>query len=223
MRRTIGFAVLMITSLLLISCSGGGSGTGVTGGGTQVATGGGKVVDGYVQGAWVYVVPRGETTAAHALFRSDAQTSALGGFSLTGIDSFVAANAGNTDYQLISIGGTNTSTNTPVAAGTVYTAPLGSKVLTPLTTLVVQTAAALAGNAVPSQANLTQAMAQIATMAGIDPAQAGTIMLNTDPVAHATSDANAAKALALELIIAKLAEQKVIDASGSFGQTVQAL
>lgn len=213
--RTFGFVVLVVSCLLITACGGGG--------GSTVDTAGGKVVDGYVQGAWIYVVPTGETTAANALFRSTSPTDAQGNFTFAGIQSFITANSGNATYQLISIGGTNTSTQAPVPQGTVYTAPLGSKVLTPLTTLVMQTATILAGSAPLSPDTITQAIAKIAAVSGMDPAQAANVILNMDPMATATTDSNVSKALALELIVAQLAAQKVVDANGSFSQTVNAL
>jgi hypothetical protein len=199
-----------------MSCGGGG-------GGSTPGTPG-KVIDGYVQGAWIYIVPVGNTDSTGFIYKSDAPTDGNGNFSFSGISAFLAANSGNTAYKMISIGGTNTATGSPIPSNTIYTAPLGAKVLTPLTTLVMQTATRIAAGATLTQANINQAVAQIAAVSGIEQSQANNVMLNMDSVANATTDANASKALALQIIITQLAVQKVVDSSAdNFSKTVDAL
>ena len=242
--RIVTFFLLMVSSLLLMSCSGGG-------GSTLVHTNPGKVVDGYVQGAWIYIVPVGQATTAGFLYKSDAVTDKLGNFAFTGIQAFLDANAATVAYQMISVGGTNTATGTAIPEDTIYVAPLGAKVLTPLTTLVMQTATLLAGSGPITSSIIDDAVAKIAAAAGITgdatatvkriiddavakiAAATGTtgdttattrdIMLNVDPMANASSSADASKALALGLIIMQLAEHRVADTSGSFSATVSAL
>lgn len=218
--NAIKYLLLVGMTMLIGACGGGGGGNGGTGAGVPQL---GKVVDGYVQGAQVYIVPIGAVSASQARFTANAPTDAQGNFTFTGVDEFLAANAGNNQYQYLSVGGTNTATGALIPAGTVYTGPLGCKVLTPVTTLVMKTASVLAGGAPVSQTHIDQALGRIAAVSGIEASQAAETLLNTDAVANAAGDANATKALALQLTIAQLAEQGVVDSSRSFGNTVTAL
>lgn len=201
-------ALLIMGCLALAGCGGGG------GGGTTVE---GRVVDGYVAGATVYLVPVGETTPANAI-RHSRPTDNSGQFKIK-MPNKVFQND-YASYHLIAVGGTDTATST---AAPTYTSPINSTVVTPLTTLLDQLAVGISSN---SQSGLTssavaQAAAQIATVAGIDQSSALNTILNTDYLDKAASDANAQKALTMSFIIAELSAQGVID--GSFEGTVSKL
>jgi hypothetical protein len=199
--RILRLIMALLPCLLIISCGGGG--------GPGGATVSGRVVDGYIEGAKVYIVPRGDTTITNAV-AGPATTDAEGRFRFTGVS---PATATSSSYQLLSIGGKDTALGELLPDGTVYTAPTGSDIVTPLTTLVMETARKIPGQ------SIDQAVANIAAVTGMD---AESIM-KKDPVAQGMSSANNVKSLALNTALMQLYRQNVMVDSGTFLETVDAI
>lgn len=117
---------------LLAACAGGGGGGGESLGGTPPpvppATGG-RVVKGYVEGSAVFLDRDGDglpDSGDEPVF-----TDAEGRYTLEA--------AAGTDGTIIAVGGVDTLTNVPLD-GTIFKAPAGATVITPLTTLVAEIA-----------------------------------------------------------------------------------
>ena len=124
----------------------------------------GKVIDGYLKGATVFTDANGN--GALDAGEASAVTDGTGGFA-------VPTGAG----PLISTGGTDTATG--LAFGGQFTAPTGSTVVSPLTTLVEKIAEA-SGNT--SAAGISAANARVVTALGLVP---GTDLTQLDAVAGA--------------------------------------
>ena len=117
---------------LLAACAGGGGGGGDAAGGAPppAAALGGQVVKGYVEGAAVFLDRDGDglpDPGDEPVF-----TDAEGRYTLEA--------AAGTDGTIVAVGGVDTLTNVPLD-GTIFKAPAGATVVTPLTTLVVEIAA----------------------------------------------------------------------------------
>lgn len=209
----------LAAAMLTTACGGGGGGSSAT----PNYTISGQVVDGYVQGSRVYIVPVADDTAARALYTSATPSDELGRFYINGLATGVVQDVnGNLRYKLLGVGGTDTATGVPVGTA-IYTAPLDAKVLTPLTTLAMQIAENLSAGGPVSRANLNIAIQRIAEVAGIDGAVANDIILGTDPVGNAFTDVNTQRALTLDLVIQQLTAQNLVDGVGNFNTTIATL
>ena len=116
---------------LLAACAGGGGGGEAVGGTPPPAppAAGGRVVKGYVEGAAVFLDRDGDglpDPGDEPVF-----TDAEGRYTLEA--------AAGTDGTIIAVGGVDTLTNVPLD-GTIFKAPAGATVITPLTTLVAEIA-----------------------------------------------------------------------------------
>lgn len=139
----------------------------------------GVVVDGYVAGATVFVDLDGD--GVHSSFEPSTTTDAQGNYSFPGgVENF---------GQIISSGGTDIATGQPFEG--LLTAPAGSTVVNPLTTLIDQI------SKTPG-ATVASAKAQVLTALGLD---SSTDLQSLDPIKTA-ADPNATaeqKALALKV------------------------
>ena len=223
MKKHLALLLSLIVSTM-VSCGGGGGGggsspSGVTpppvSGTTPLA---GKVVDGYVQGATVCLVKVGTLTCAGAQYLAGAPTDAEGRFTFSNVPDIVK---NDPTYYIISTGGTDSATQQGIPATTVYKAPANAEVVTPLTTLVVETA--LAGSGSLTASAVSQAVSNIAAVAGIDAAAASEAILGSDYLEDSAKDMNARQALALSIIITQLNDQKVVDGGGNFSSTISML
>lgn len=205
--------LLLMGCLGLAGCGGGGSST------TPVSA---TVVDGYIEGAELYLVPAGETTTTNAIARSRPSNK-------YGVARIAIANKllADPSYHLIAVGGTDTATG---ASASVYSAPVDSSagpstatVVSPLTMLLDQVALQISSGSGLTQSNIEEAAKEIASIAGIDQSKALETILHTDYMSQAISDSNAQKALAMSWTISELASQKVLDSSGSLDTTVSKL
>ncbi|KIC39029.1 hypothetical protein RA27_17895 [Ruegeria sp. ANG-R] len=190
----------------------GGSGAG--GSGTSAPSLSGTVVDGYIVNATVFQDVNGNSVFDAG--EPNTTTDALGNFNIT-LDS------SNPAAKLVSVGGVDSSTG-QAFTGTL-TAPAGSSVITPLTTLVQSLVEASAGSDTPL--TVDEANAQLADALGLS----GQNLLELDPVeaiedsgdaaafaaaaqvasvisaAAATQDSDADSSAASEAAAASLAEQ----------------
>lgn len=139
----------------------------------------GVVVDGYVAGATVFVDLDGDGVLSP--FEPSTTTDAQGNFSFPSGENHFG--------QIVSVGGTDIATGKPFTGS--LTAPAGSTVVNPLTTLLDQI------SSTPG-VNVASAKAQVLTALGLDPS---TDLQSFDPIATAAnpSATDAQKALALKV------------------------
>jgi len=212
--RILRLISVLLPCLLMVACGGGKNAP------TSFAVTG-QVVDGYVEGATVYIVPVGDTTSANALYQSSTQTASDGSFRIPDVPLSIA---GSPAYQLLAVGGHDTAlppADWVIPSGTVFEAPLDANFVTPLTTLVMETARKIVGSSSVTQASIDQAIANIAAVTGMAPEQAKEAILYADPMVRGLSNENSMKALALQTTITQLAKADAM--GGDFLATVRAL
>ncbi len=157
--------------------SGGGSSSGTTTSTPAVAATTGTVIDGYLKGATVFIDKNG-----NGKLDSDevsTVTDDKGNFSLPG---------GNTG-RIIAFGGTDISTGLPFKG--LLKAPEGSKVITPLTTLV--------NDMIAKQGSVAKAEEAVLKSLGLGSLDASIDLLNFDPVSAAGGSNAALKSAGLQL------------------------
>ncbi len=196
-----------------LAAGGGGGGGGSSDSGSSTSTSGssgssaptasGTVVDGYIVNATVF-----QDLNGNSIFDAgepNTTTDALGNFDIT-------LDASNPTAKLVSIGGVDSSTG-QAFTGTL-TAPAGSEVITPLTTLVQSLVEASADSDTPL--TVDEANAQLADALGLS----GQNLLELDPVeavenAASPDDAAAFVAAAQVASVISAAAATQEDASGS--------
>jgi Ca2+-binding RTX toxin-like protein len=189
---------------------GGGSDGGSDGGSASAPAASGSVVDGYIVDATVF-----QDTNGNGIFDAgepNTTTDAQGGFEIT-------LDPANPGAKLISYGGTDSSTGQSFA-GTM-TAPAGSSVITPLTTLVQSLVEKSAADG--ELISVEDANAQLAKALGLD----GEDLTQLDPVAEIESeggnpDAYAAAAQVASIILAAAAAQGDGEAAAEASEAVAA-
>ena len=138
----------------------------------------GTVIDGYIKDATVFIDLNGNGVLDGN--EVSTTTDALGNFSFVGNETFAGS--------LVMQGGTDIATGKPFEGS--YTAPGGSSVITPLTTLIQKVAAT--ANISPTEAE-AQISARLNIVSDID-------LLNYDPIAiAATETATSATVIALQV------------------------
>ena len=136
---------------------------------------GGHVIDFYVAGATVFV----DLNKNGILDSGEPFTlsGATGGYTIT--------TTGSTSGPIVAVGGIDTGTGQPVTM--VLTAPAGSSVITPLTSMIYSLTQP------PSSLTETQAQTQVATSLGLD--LTGITLTSFDPVAAASTGSAAGAAI----------------------------
>lgn len=170
-------AAIPLVGLAALGASGGGGGGGGSDSGGDAGSTSGIVVDGYLVDATVFRDLNDNTILDSG--EPNTQTDASGNWTL-------AIDASNPDAKLISYGGTDVSTGKPFTG--VLTAPAGSSVVTPLTTLVQSYVEAQAKAGTPVDAS--EAATKLATALGLG----GKNLLDLDPVAEIEADGGSAGA-----------------------------
>ncbi|MBO9434113.1 hypothetical protein J7394_07855 [Ruegeria sp. R13_0] len=198
--------------LALAGAAGGGGGGGSDGGGSGSTTAPttGTVVDGYLVNATVF-----QDLNGNAIFDAgepNTTTDAQGNYS-------IALDPSNPTAKIVSIGGTDSSTG-QAFTGTL-TAPAGSTVITPLTTLVQSLVEASADSDTPLTA--AEANEQLAAALGLG---SGTNLLELDPVEAITSASDpaafAAAAQVASVISAAAAAQDTAEAGSEASEAAAA-
>ena len=147
--------------------------TGTTGTGSAESEG--VVVDGYISGAMVFQ----DLDADGVLDAGEPSTTANG----QGRFTIALEQTGAASSQLVSVGGTDTSTNEPFTA--VLTAPVDAEVISPLTTLVQSLVETQASGDNPI--SVAEANEQLASALGLS----GSNLLELDPIAQLDTSATA--------------------------------
>ncbi|MBT6038219.1 MAG: hypothetical protein HOH17_03050, partial [Halieaceae bacterium] len=202
-----GTAAAVGGGLAVAGMAGGG---GSDGGSASAPAASGSVVDGYIVDATVF-----QDTNGNGIFDAgepNTTTDAQGGFEIT-------LDPANPGAKLISYGGTDSSTGQSFA-GTM-TAPAGSSVITPLTTLVQSLVEKSAADG--ELISVEDANAQLAKALGLD----GEDLTQLDPVAEIESeggnpDAYAAAAQVASIILAAAAAQGDGEAAAEASEAVAA-
>lgn len=145
-----------------VALAGGGGSGGDSGGGGSVATTTGFVIDGYISGATVFRDANGNGRLDDG--EVSTTTDAQGGFTL----------GGDQNVSIVAVGGTDISTGLPFT-GTL-TAPAGSTVITPVTTMIQQ----IIDADLTGETTVQQATAVANAALGLP---ADTDVLNEDPIA----------------------------------------
>ena len=169
----LGHGLLIAAGILGVAAL---AGSGGGGGGSSTPTPADKVADGYVKGAEIWV---DTGTPGHPnLVDTGVQTDANGNFTLPG--TLPGGVAFPSSYVIVAKGGVNIDTG--IANTLVLTAPSGSTMVTPLTTLVQAYVAANGGTAAAAETVVQNALGLGAQ--SVD-------LLTYDPLAQSNTDATA--------------------------------